>query len=488
MLISVGRRFILAMGRMLKFASVFMFKLDAKLLGSIHDRLSDADFSFYAELENDILEYIEQQILEQLEAAKVAATKGLEAAQEKVTAAQKAWEGAISDAQNKVDAAEKKWEDYEKSVRSASQPVIDHYLSEISRLEGEVDKTSKDFDNAMRTAERAVEQANQDRATALAKAHQAVENAKNSMDNAINNAERGLDSAEAALSNAFGDARRAIDSAQRDVDGIQGKIDGIMSTIHDYENASVLEFWKKGAIPELWIAVGTLETAKGVATGVLDAAKGVLNGTEYVEKETAVKAARDVLEGAKATGNAALEGAQGALTTADATSKVVVDTAEATLNGVRTGTELVAFQTAKEALEQFKNASKAAYEAAVAAIKGLMESAAFIGFNAAKAGLEVAKHSTKLLDAAKATLALAEKATQATLTVVEDMAKLAAHAVNIETIILSGTLRGILGIGGGTARPLSAEIKGYIAGNWFDIKAEFDPRAPVEFITAIFKQ
>lgn len=476
------------MGRLLQFANLYMFKVDAELLGSIRDPLSDADFSLYAELENDILDYIAQQIIEQFEAVKVAATQGLEVAQKKVGEAEKAWDDAIADAKKKLEDAQKVWESHERSVLSSGQDVIDRYLSEISRLQGDVDKACDAYDNAMRNAERAVEQANLDRAAALAAAERDVENAKHDMNKSIDAAQRQLDHAEAALSNAFGNAKRAIDKAQREVSSLQNKIDDIKRTIHDYEHAPWYQFWKKAAIAGLWIAVKTLEVSKAIASAALGVARGILTGAEYVSKEAAVETARKALGVARTTGQTVLSLSEEALRKVDKASQFAVDQAVATLDGVQKGAEFVAFQTAKEALERFKKANTAAYDKAKLAIKGLMESAEFIAFKAAQAGLEVAQNSTQVLDAAKEALSLAEKASQTALSILEEVTKFGAHAVNIKTIILSGTLRGILGIGGSRARPFSAVVKGYIMGSWFDIKAEFDPREPVKFITAIFKQ
>jgi hypothetical protein len=66
-----------------------MFQLDAELIGSLGTNLRDADFSLTAELESNILEYVARQIIEHVEAAKVAATQGVESAREKVKTAKK---------------------------------------------------------------------------------------------------------------------------------------------------------------------------------------------------------------------------------------------------------------------------------------------------------------------------------------------------------------------------------------------------------------
>ncbi|KAF8557569.1 hypothetical protein OG21DRAFT_277948 [Imleria badia] len=473
---------------LLQFASVFMFKLDAELLGSIHDRLSDADFSLYAELENVILEYISQQLIELFDAAEVAATQGLEVAQGKVEEAQKAREDAISGAEKNVEDAEKEWQSYERSFWSSSQSIIDRYLSEISRLRAEVDKARTDFNNARRTAERAVEQANQDRSATLATGRRAVENAKHDIDRSINSAQRQLDYAKADLSKEFGVVQRAIEGAHRAVWSLQTQINDVKRTIDDYERALGYEFWKKPAIPGLRVTVGRLDASKAFTNGVLDAARGILRGTEYLEKVAAVESARGNLEDARETGEASLSAARGVLIIADDASNRAANRAKNNLEGVRAGTEFTAFKTAAEALDQFQNVNRVAYEAAVGALEGSTESAAFIAFNSVKAGLEVAKESTQLLDAEIEALALVEKATQTTLSILQKVVKFGVRTVTMKTIILSGTLHGILGVNDSEARPLSATIQGYFMGNRFDIRAEFDPSKPVAFITTIFKQ
>lgn len=478
------------MVRLLQFTSVFMFRLEAELLGSMHDRLSDANFSLYAELENDILEFITRQINEMFEGAGVVATQGLEVARAKVEEAQKARENALSDAERKVDDAGKEWQSYERRVRSTSQPIIDHHLSEVSRLRSEVDSARKDFNGAVRTAERAVERANQDRAAALARARRDIENAKKDVDRAINDAQRQLYCAQSDLFQSFGNAQQAIDRAQRDVLKLENEINDVKRTIYDCEHAPWVKFWKKSAIPGLWGAARKLDASKDFTSGVLDAAHSIMKGTEYITKVAAVESARVALEGARETGKVSLSAAQEKLMIVDEASDRGVNRAKNNLEGVRAGTEFVAFQAATEALGQFQNGNKVAYETAVGAVDGLMESSAFIAFNSAKAGLEVAKESTQLLDATKESLALVQTATQTTFSTLQEVTGSGAHIVNIKAIVVSGTLRGILSVDsdGGNARPLSAVIKGYLAGNWFDIRGEFDPSKPIGFINAIFKQ
>ncbi|KAJ7911531.1 hypothetical protein B0H13DRAFT_1614506 [Mycena leptocephala] len=475
---------------LLEFAKIFMFQLDAELIGSLRKNLREADFSLNAKLETDILQYVAQQILEQVEVAKAAANLGLETAQQQVNTAKKAWEGAVTDAEATLDTARQVWESYERDLRSSNQPIIDNYLSQISQLQDEIYRARQIYNSALQSAEGAVGQANRDRATALADANRNVETARRDMDNGINEAQRALDSAKADLTHIFGDALKDIETAQQKVWSLDNQIADVKRTIEEYERLplGLGSLLKKGAIPGLWATVGSLEVSKAIANTTLDAVRSVLRGAEYLSKEAAIETARGALEIARQTGHANLSMFQDVLRIADETTKFAVDRANDALSIVRTGGQFVAFQGAIEALELFKKANQMAYEAAVGAINGLMQCAAFVAFTTAKATLELVRGSTALLDAANETLKLAARASETVLTILQEVAQFGAQALHIKSIVLSGTLRGIIGVGGGKGRPLSATVKGYLMGTGFDLNVEFDPSNTVAFITAIFKE
>lgn len=474
--------------RLLSFAEIFMFQLDAKLIGSLGANIRDADFSLDATLNNDILEYVARQIMEQLEAAKVAALQGLEAAREKVRKAREDWENGVSDAERKLEKAQRDWEAFERSIRNSNQPIIDRFRSEITRLQRQIEYAQKDYENALRDAERAVEKANRDRGAELAKARENVRIAKRDMNYEIDKAQRALDYAEADLHHAFGDAQREIDKAKADVWRIGNNIRDVKNTIYEYDKAHWTEFWKKAAIPGLWITVGALEAARHVAIAALDTAKGILTGTQYVAKVGAVDLAREGLKTARTLGQEALTDAEGALWDIDKVTRDALYTAQNFLEDVRYGGKYVIFQGAKDALQKFKDVQGPLFDAAVDAIATLMKSGAYIAFTTAKALLKAARGYTKLLDLANESLKLAEKASAIVLTILQKLAKFGARAINIQEIHLSGTLRGILGVGGNQSRPFSAEVKGYLIGVRFDLRVELDPSDAVAFVSSVFKK
>ncbi|KAF8228134.1 hypothetical protein L208DRAFT_1293165 [Tricholoma matsutake] len=471
----------------LQFTDLFLIRLDAELIGAVSFAdLSNSDFSFDAELQNTLLEYIRQQIMEQMHGAVDVADAGIEAAQQKVDEAQREWEKGVKQAEQELENKYREWQTHNDTVRNKSQPVIDNYLRSIRTLQQDIDRKRKEYQTAMDNARRAVKKANDDRAAAMAIADRNIVNARTEMDRQIDNAQRALDNATRDLNRAFGDAQRGINDARRKVQSLQNQINALWRIVHDYERASWLEFWKKAAIPGLRLSIRVLEAAKAIADGVLRVAQDVLKSAAFLSKEGAVRIAREALEAARRTGNASLAAAREALRTVDRTSQAVVKAAEDTLKGVERGVEYTAFQGAIQALETFKNVNEAMYKAAVVAIESLMESAEYIAYQLAKDALTLAKSATTILDGAREMLELAKKASREALEALRKVIDFGTKAIDIQLIKLSGTLRGIVGAGGQTTKPLSAKVKGYFLGRYFELDAAFNPSDVVTFITSIF--
>jgi hypothetical protein len=62
------------------------------------------------------------------------------------------------------------------------------------------------------------------------------------------------------------------------------------------------------------------------------------------------------------------------------------------------------------------------------------------------------------------------------------------HALDIRFVRLSGTLRGLIGVGGEVSKPLRAHVEGIILESPFTLDGEFDPRETTAFITSIFEK
>lgn len=472
---------------LLQFAHIFTYQLDAELLGSL-DTLKDADFILTSTFESHVLDYVAQQIIQLLNAVEASAKHGLEVAQQKTEEAKQQWQSYVDDKQHQLLEAQKRWQEYEQSIRGSSQPIIDNWVAEVDRLESKVDDARKTFDGAMAEAQNKLEEANRHRGAAMADAGNEVLKAKQKWADDVGVAKKGLDDATAAVSHAFGDAQQAVKDAEAKVATWQNEIDEFTSRIKEYADAPAIQVWKKLALVPLGGELAGLEAGKLAAEGVLHLAQGVLHGTDLAFKEGAVVAAQKLLDGAEAVGQAGLDAARKVLDETDKATQMAVDQAGDLLKLTEKGVDSAALELAKQTLEAFKSAQRAVYDAAVDAIGGLMKSAEYLAFTAAQAGLNLVSHFTDLLDVAKGALHLAEEASGTIATIMGAIVNFGAKAVNIQSMSLSGTLRGALGLGGEHSRPLSATVAGYVLGVSFKTEVIFDPKDAVAFLKALFDQ
>ena len=475
--------------RLLKFTDLLTFQLDAELIGAVSfDHIQDADFAFAATLEQHILRYIREQVMEQFDKARQVADEGIHTAQSRVDEAENTLKDGIRKAQAELDAAYASWDAKNKEVTKANNRIIDAYNAAISMLQAEVDKAQVTYNAALQNAEQAVQNANNDRAAKLADAQHGIDNAQRDMVSAIASAQRNLDAAVNDMNARFGNAEAAIEGARRNVQSLQNQVNDMWDRIHDCEGAPWYRFDKKAELAGLYPALGALQASKAAADGVLQAATGVLQGVDYIGAKTAIAAANGALEGAKVAGAASLRAAQGTLQGVDAVTQAAVDAANLTLEGVRHGGDLIALQGAVAALEAYKRANTAAFNAAVSALQELMKSGEYIAYQAASAGLTAAKGATVGLEAAKGALELAKEASDAALAVGKAIVEHGTKALDIQVVHLSGTLRGIIGAEGTVSKPLHAHVEGIILENSFLLDGEFDPRKTASFITSIFEK
>ncbi|KAF8593814.1 hypothetical protein BDV93DRAFT_529669 [Ceratobasidium sp. AG-I] len=472
----------------LKFTDVLLFQLRAALVGAVSFKdLSDADFVFDALFEQHILEYIHKQLTEQFAQARRAAKDGIDAAKKDVDEAKVAWRAGVDRAQTTLDEKKKTWDAKNESITASSNKIINDFNEEISRLQGEITSAQNKYNKVMTDAQSVVSAAQRDRAQALQSARHDVNNAKRKVADDINAAQRDVDKAEREFNAAFGSANASIESARRDVQSIQNEIDGVYRTIREYEDAPGIEFWKKLAIPGLYIAIGTLEASRAVADGALQAAQAVLMSTNFLAGKAAFETAKGALIFARETGQAGLDVAIGALAAADATSQAALDLANETLEITKVGVEWGVLETAKQALQIFKDVNDKAFRAATQALVDLIKCAEYLAYKAATAALDLARSATVALDAAKAALDVAQEAIGAALAIGEWVVDHVLTAFDIQVVRLSGSLRGMIGAGGEMAQPFTVYIQGVIAGQPFTLRGEFNLGKVADFITMIFK-
>jgi hypothetical protein len=466
-----------------------MFKLHAELAGNMsYGSLSEADFTFDAELEQHILDYIRTQLLAQFEKARHGLAEGIESAQKSLESEKRALEHSIQTVQTQLDHAFSTWEAKRKSVTKDAEDVIKTYLRELGALEDAVAAARVDYNKALQAAERDVQKANNDRAAALAAAQRDVDYARRDTVNAISSAQRAVEAAQASVDRAFVSAERDMDYARAAVQRIQNDINAQWKTVHEYEQAHWWEFWKKGAIAGLMVSIAALEVSKAVADVALQAAKIVLTSANFLEKQATLAAARGALEAAKAASNEAIKAANTAMRAADDASRVAVNGAVEAMDAARKGGYYVVLQGAVYALNEYKRLNEGAYLGALAAIDELAHCAELAAYETAKGALAAAKGATGALTAAQKALDLAHSASDLGLDVAARVVKGATQAVDVRHVRLSGSLRGVVDASGASSgKPLQARVELTLLGRDIPLDATFNPRDPVALITATFE-
>ncbi|RPD59113.1 hypothetical protein L226DRAFT_510190 [Lentinus tigrinus ALCF2SS1-7] len=464
----------------LMFTELLLFDLDLKLVGALSLKtLENADFEFYADMEQHILEYVRDQVDTQFSTACAAANEGFETAQRNLQDAKAVVKKKIDDAQADLDKAEKAWDTKRDKVTTDSNNTINAYNRQIEILQKNVATAQRNYDIAMANARAALQKANNDRAAALKDAQLKLENAKKSAADAIRNAENNVKNAEDKMNRDFGNAERSIQDAQNKVNSLQSQIN---SAQHDLDHAKWYDKVKLG------LKLAGLKTAKVTADGVLDAAKAVVHSAGYIADETALNAAKAALTVAQNAAPGTIAAAQGSLEAVDKATAASVTAAERTVEATEKGSEFVALQGAQAALSAYKSANDAVFKAATDAINELTSCAEYIAFQAAQGALATAKAATSSLDGLQHALDVAQSGEELALNIGKYIADHATGLVDIQRIELSGSLRGMIGVKGDVSKPFVAHVEYVLAGHMGTYDGQLDLRETAAFITEIFKE
>ncbi|KAJ7233678.1 hypothetical protein C8J57DRAFT_1729399 [Mycena rebaudengoi] len=455
----------------LKFTELLTFTLEAKLVGAItFSEIDQADFDFYASLEQDILEYVREQINIQFDAARTAADEGFAAADAKLTAAQEAVDKGINDAQKRVDAAQKAVDAVRALIAGDANRVISNYMTNITRLEQNVTKTQSVYDRVMASAQTGLQTANNNRAIAL-------RGARTSLDEAKRTAQQAIDTAST-------DASR---NAKAKVDSLQSEIDTMQRTIDQY-NALPWYDPRHIAVPGIQGALDGLKATKATADAVLKAAELVLNTPAYIAANLVLDTAQKALQAARDAAPGIISIAQSVLDNVDTTTLFAVNMASAIVEEIRNGPEYIASQAAQAAVTAFVAANKAAFDAAEIALASIANTIQWAELQAAQTALSVAKAATSSLDGLKEALAIAQTAEDLSLKIAKLAGQQATGIVDISMIELSGSLRGLVTPDGAVGKPLMAHVQYVLAGKSGTFDGELDLRKTSAFITAIFRK
>jgi hypothetical protein len=441
------------------------FDVDATLIGELNFKdLSKADFTFNADFEQHVLDYIHDELLNLLTKAQQAAEEGIEAAKKQVAAEQATLDIRIAQAKAELKLTQATWEAHQKSVTQTHLKVIDDYNAKIKTLQDSVTSAEKAYDAATQKAKTNLTNAQHDRQVK-------IQTAKNNLESAKRKATSDIEHAKANMNRDFGSTEKNIEGAKRKVKDLQSQINSIN---HKINSSKQSKFSLKNLNPELRVQLGALEASLKIAQGTLDAAQAILKSANYVAEKSALDAAQRGLDLAAQTG---------ALTIVDKLTQAVVDGATEALRAVQSGSEAIAFDGAKAALATYKRTGDVVLKDANTAIADLVKSVEYVAFVAATTALATAQGATKGLNAATILLSEVEKGSADLSSIGKAIVNAGGKALDITSVHLSGSLGKSAGGAG-----LTADVKGIALGKPFKINVVLDPSKVENFLTGVFHE
>ncbi len=462
------------------FFNLLKFQIEGKSSGSISEP-SNLDFQLSADMQNDITNFLKNDVSNQINTVLNSATQDINAAQKKVEDAERVYKAEYDKARKDLNDAQGAADAYLNQLKADVDKANANYQREVGNAQNELNKAEAAYNKAFNDAKNAVAQAERDYNSGIASAQAAVTQAERDYNSDITSAQNAVTQAERDYKNSIGSAQNALNSAQRNVNSILGEINSTKRAI------SKLKWYEKPYAAVLGTKLGGLYTAYGVATGALATAKTFLEGVKYGGSYVAFQSAQNALQVAKTGAKyTAFEGAKAGLQVAKTGAKYTAfESAKATLTAVQYGTEYTAWQAAEKTLSTAKVAGGFAINSANQAMNTIGSSAVYIALNAAKEGLKAVENGSSAVafGSAKAALEAAKAGSKAVLGLAEFIARHSGDIFDVKSMHISGSLKGLE-----KGDLFKADLKVAVLNTNYDWNIDLDIQDVASFIEKMFKK
>lgn len=460
------------------FLNMLRYKIKAQSIGSFSN-IPNLDFSFYAEFENELTEYIKTTVVQKINDARKAVDVSIDDAQKQVDDAEKAYLAEFTPAKEKLDQAQRDADAY---LAKCSRDVNDQkavWESNIASAQNDVNNAKNTYDYALTDASNKVEQAQNAYDYAMRDAQNKVNDAQSSYDSAFNAAKAEVERTMNDYNNSFGNAYNALNSAQNDVNSLQNQI-------NDYErrinNASGWDIFR---VPDWSATLAGLYIAKGTATGVLWSCQQVVNGFQQSSVFIAKNAAQATLTAVQQTGDAAIQTAKQTLEGVRIGSDYVAfQAAKQTLIGLQYGAEYTAWQIAIGTLNAAQTTGRNLLTAAEFSLNNIGTSITYVALQSAQVGLDIVKRGTAAtaFELSKAVLEGAKRGADGVLDLSAYIASHSGDILEIKKVTLAASLKGIE-----QGNLFVATFDGLVFNQPYNCTLDYNVKDAVAFIENVFK-
>ncbi|KAF3908877.1 hypothetical protein AA313_de0203343 [Arthrobotrys entomopaga] len=477
----------------LKLSDLFLLQFRAKMTGQIDFKdlksLENADFEVHARMEQHVIQYITEQVEQQVNSAQEALDKGFNAVKDKLAEKEREFQEGCQNAINKLEAARAVWHQKRDAIKGAFDHAKQDLETTRQNLQRKVDEAEAAWKGACAAAKQELENAKHKASAAIREAEADVNRAQQDSDNSIRDAQNELQRTKDDFYREFGSAQRDVENARHSVEEAERKVESIQNDINwkerEYDNAGFLACIPiRAEITGLHAAKGTAWLALEGVQGILWTAEQVIQGTGFLTAEGAIGAAQLALDGVREAKNLALEGVKKGL---EETRELEEGAVQVAIDAVRVAEEackeLDVFNAARRALDEGCKVAQGVVDGAQVAVDKLASCTEFLAFDVAEKGLEFAKNNTKELKLARYAVNLAEGAAHLGLDIAKWAASHIGKLIDINKIEFDGSLKSLIADG----PPLRVLIEGMLCGDQFSIELVWQPHFNlVAFIKSLF--
>ncbi|KAG9028556.1 hypothetical protein FRB95_006337 [Tulasnella sp. JGI-2019a] len=463
----------------LKFSELLIFKLSAKIAGAVSFKeLKDVDFIFDAEMEQKILAHINSLLGDVFKNA----YQVLDNNTEKHPSNPPDRAAAIAEHAR----VEQAWLDRQASILLEFNTISEKCATETKAREAEVKLARSGRDDVESRGRASMELAANENAAQILLLQHAVDNAKRELEQNTNDAEKILQKATVGYNRSFGTIQTSLDTAKRQLLDYENSIQKAMSLMQDTGQSATRGFWKTSEVTAAKTSIDAQAAAKRAAEDNVKKSKAALKSSESTEMQKRISDARENLATVQKVGDANVKDAKAVLESKRAQAADELQAEKHAYAAAKTAADLKV-EAAKKSLEETRLTNqrllKAAEKDRAKKLEGCPEHLAYKESKAHLAAVQLKDKRDR--DSVQVIGEVFRGAGRAYLELAEQITQIGTGALDIQSIHLSGSLRGLVGVDGRLSKPLTAQVAGTLLGVSFAKSLQYKPGKDLEFIHAL---
>ncbi|KAG0131970.1 hypothetical protein HOY82DRAFT_669707 [Tuber indicum] len=465
-------------------------ELCARAIGTVDFKgLKGVDFLVDVVLEQHILDYISTHAQAYFAALRKVFEAGVEAAEEFFESAKQAIEAQLKEAEEAFDAAKRIWEEKEAELKNALHDAVSGFEEGWEELRKDFHSAEKDFEAAVYNAHQKLETARINRAAAIASTLIKVRKAKRELQAEIVSYLFAIQETKKETAMGYGALLVDLKAAEEDVQKAQAEVDRREKAFAAAETElSEAPFYLHIGLS---IKVGHYKAHVTDARSELLSAQTILTRAQSALEQSGYRSAiskkaeeKQLLAEIKAGGEQTIKDTEEHLETTAKEHNEIIQKTEAEIAEHLHGDssqERVALKSKEEALNKFRLEKETRISTLKSHVATLPETPEFGELEKARSALTTIKNNERELGVAKDAIKLLQEKKAPVADHAKSILTKLEHVFDIQRVELHGSLRDLMEKG----IPLTARVKGFIAGREIDLVLDYKIGETGEFVKGL---